>query len=389
MYGVALEGGGIRGAYHLGAVKALKECGIEIGGYVGTSIGAFNAAVLAQGDFKKLYDRWYDASATICFDIKEDELKKLSHNKMDLSSIKYWSFFLKNSISNKGIDTTKLKALYEEMIDEKKLRKSKLDYGMVTVSVSDKKPIYMYKENIEDGMISSYVLASSNLPVFKLDKILNDEKVYVDGGFYDNCPITLLKKKGYKDIIEIRTHAIGRYKKIDRRGLNIITIDPSKDLGSILFSDNEIVRNNMKMGYFDTLRVLKGYIGDKFYVIPDTDDIAFNMLVNLTDEKIGKIIKDIKINGIDNMEPKKILFGKVIPLIESKFKGKDTSTYQKLIVSMIEYITKDEMKIYKLYTFDELVAEVKKKIPSMLKKERSAIIKNNEKLLILNLLKNV
>ena len=52
MYGVALEGGGMKGAYHIGAVKAILECGYEIGAYVGTSIGSFNAAVLAQGDFE-------------------------------------------------------------------------------------------------------------------------------------------------------------------------------------------------------------------------------------------------------------------------------------------------------------------------------------------------
>ena len=40
-------------AAHTEVIKVLDLT--EIGGYVGTSIGSFNAAVLAQGDFDKLY----------------------------------------------------------------------------------------------------------------------------------------------------------------------------------------------------------------------------------------------------------------------------------------------------------------------------------------------
>ena len=390
MYGVALEGGGMKGAYHLGAMKAILECGYEIGGYVGTSIGSFNAAVLAQGDFKKLYDKWYDGSATLGVDLEENEITKLISKKIDIPGVKYWVKFISDSIANKGIDSAKLKAFYDEFIDEEKLRNSPYDYGLVTVSLTDKKPVYMFKEDIPEGEVSNYVLASSYLPVFKQDKILNDNKFYLDGGFYDNCPITLLKKKGYKDIIEIRTGAIGISKKVDRKNLNIITISPSKDLtGGIILSDNKAVRSDMQMGYFDALRVIKGYIGDKFYVISTQNEKVFETLLKLTDEQILNVIDGVKINGIDGMEPKKILFEKVFPLIQSKMKSKDTSTYQKAMISMIEYLTEDEIKIYKLYTFEELLAEFKKKIPKLLKAEKAALIKNGVNILILKLLKEI
>ncbi len=389
MYGVALEGGGMKGAYHIGAVKAILECGYEIGAYVGTSIGSFNAAVLAQGDFEKLYKEWYNGSSALGIDLKEKELNKLFSKKIDIDSVKYWAKFITDSFANKGIDSSKLKSLYDSFIDEGKLRNSSIDYGMVTVSLTDRKPVYMFKEEIPQGLISTYVLASSYLPVFKQDKILNDDKLYLDGGFYDNCPIILLKKKGYTDIIEIRTGALGVSKRINRKGLNIITISPSKELGGIVLSDNKMVRKNIEMGYFDAMRVLKGYIGDKFYVVPTENEKVFSMLLNLTDEQIIKIIDETKISGIDNMEPKKILFEKVFPLIQTKLKNMDTSTYQKLIVSMIEYITDEELKIYKLYTFEELVTEFKKKIPKLLKEEKNSLIKNGVNILMLKLLKEL
>ena len=154
MYGLALEGGGAKGAYHVGAMKAINECGFEIGAVAGTSIGSFNGAMYAQGDFEKLYDLWSNASVTMIIDLDEKELKKATRKKIDIDSIKYWSQFFKESISNKGIDTEKLQKLYEENIDEKKLRKSKIDFGLVTVSVTDKKPVCVYKEDIENGKIA-------------------------------------------------------------------------------------------------------------------------------------------------------------------------------------------------------------------------------------------
>ena len=53
MIGLALEGGGARGAFHMGVVKAFLEEGYEIGGITGTSIGALNGAIIVQGSFEE------------------------------------------------------------------------------------------------------------------------------------------------------------------------------------------------------------------------------------------------------------------------------------------------------------------------------------------------
>lgn len=391
MYGVVLEGGGLKGGYHLGAMKAILEEGYKIGGYVGTSIGSFNAAVLAQGDFNKLYKAWQNGSSMLGLDVDEKELGKLVDKKWTVKTLKYWANFVKDNITNKGVDSSKLKKLYSTYIDEKKLRKSKVDYGMVTVSLTDMKPVYMYKEDIPEGKVASYVLASSYLPMFKQENILSDSKMYLDGGFFDNRPISLLIDKGYKDIIEIRTGALGVTKWVNRKGLNVITIEPSKKLLSgIAISDNKSVRNDMEMGYYDAIRVIKGYIGKKFYVIPTDDNKVFNSLISLSDENINTIIKNVRMSGAtDEMEPKKVLFEKILPNISSKLKGMDTLSYQRLIVSMIEYVLEQEKDVYKLLTFEELFADFKKKIPTYAKKQRESLIKDPTEILILNLLKYV
>ena len=50
-YGLVLEGGGARGAYQVGAWKALWEAGVKIKGMAGTSVGALNGALICMDDF--------------------------------------------------------------------------------------------------------------------------------------------------------------------------------------------------------------------------------------------------------------------------------------------------------------------------------------------------
>lgn len=383
MYGIALEGGGTRGAYHIGVLKAIFECGFEVGAICGTSIGAFNAAVVAQGDFDKLYNLWYNGDSTMAIDLDKKELKKVNQKKVDIDALKYWYGYVTKSISDGGIDTAKLRKLYESCIDEEKLRNSNMEYGLVTVSLTDKKPVYVYKEDIAKGKLIDYVLASCNLPVFKMEKLV-DGKKYIDGGFYDNCPIQMLIDKKISDIFEVRTEAIGISRKINRKKLNIYTIVPSKELGSILFTDNDTMKRNIQMGYFDAIRVINGYLGKEYYIVPQDDDVIFERLTKISEENILNLAKLIRLTQVEqNIEPKKLLLSKVLPTLEQKMLKQDTSTYQKLIVALMEYIAHEcEVPEYTLYSFEEFLAICKTKAKKLLKKEEDTLIKNNSRKLI-------
>ena len=70
MKGLVLEGGGTKGAYQLGAYKALKELGVEFDGVVGTSIGALNAAFIVQGDYEIMKDIWLNRDYKSFMDIE-------------------------------------------------------------------------------------------------------------------------------------------------------------------------------------------------------------------------------------------------------------------------------------------------------------------------------
>lgn len=389
MYGIALEGGGARGAYHIGALKALVENGYKISGIVGTSIGAFNGAIFAQGDFEKLYKCWTNLTSSDLFNIDKKDLHKIVNKKIDAELIKNVTEYVKVSASNKGMDVTKYKEILDNLIDEEKLRKSKIDFGLATVSLTDKKTVELYKEDIDEGMIASYIMASSQLPVFKSEKI--QEKLFLDGGFYNNCPVNMLIQKEYKDIIEIRTKAIGVYKKIKTpKDVNMITIAPSSDLGSILFADEEIIRKNVKMGYYDALKVIKGLVGNKYYINRLEDNVAFNIFMKLDDNQIYKIAEDY-VKNIKEKEAKKVLFENILFEIAKKLKLQKVNTYNELLVGMVEYLLSEEeiVELYKVYDLKELILEIKKISNKLLKKEKSNIVRNYVKEMIIKLIQEL
>jgi len=389
MYGIALEGGGAKGAYHIGALKALIENGYEISGIVGTSIGSFNSAIVAQGDFDKLYELWTTSTTAEIVYLEEKDLVKIVNKKIDKDLIKNISSYIKNMTNNKGIDTAKYKEVIESLLDEEKLRKSKVDFGLATVSLTDRKPLELYKEDIEEGMISSYILASSYLPVFKTEKI--QDKVYLDGGFYNSCPVNMLVRKGYKNIIEIRTNAIGRYKKVKLDDdVNMITISPSSDLGSILFADKELAAKNINMGYYDALKVIKNLEGSKYYINKLSNVNAFNMFLKLTDEQINEIAK-CSGKDYDNKEGKKVLFEDILPQISRKLKLTKTKSYNELLVGIVEYLLDEEelVELYKIYDLKDLMMKIKKDSTKILRKEKFNLVRNTVKEMAITLIKEI
>ena len=61
-YGLVLAGGGGKGAYQIGAWKAMREMGIEFEAIAGASIGGINGAFIAAGDYDKAVEFWHNIS---------------------------------------------------------------------------------------------------------------------------------------------------------------------------------------------------------------------------------------------------------------------------------------------------------------------------------------
>ena len=352
-YGLVLEGGGARGAYHVGAYKALLDLGISIGGVTGTSIGALNGAAIVQNDLDGLEQLWQNIDVDTLFGINPEELRKIKDNSIFKFNIPYIYNLSKEILKNSGLDTAKIREVIDNFVDEDKIRKSRLDFGLVTISLTDNQNLELFKEDIPDGKLVDYLLASANLPVFKMEKL--DGKHFLDGGFYDNLPIEMLLKKGYKNIIAVRVHAYGRIKKINTDGINIKYIEPVESLGEALSFDTENATKNIKLGYFDTIKAFKGLKGHKYYIRPYSKDFL-KYLTEIFDNK-QKIINISNLFGFEALPADRLLFEKIFPRLIQILEMKDNSDYQDIIIRLVEHVAEkiEAIEKFKIYDADEFI----------------------------------
>ncbi|MTI65258.1 MAG: patatin-like phospholipase family protein [Firmicutes bacterium] len=356
MYGLVLEGGGAKGAYQIGAYRALSEMGIKIKGVSGTSIGALNGAMIVQGDLNKAYDLWYNITPSKVFNIEDEQLKELINLEINKESLSYWANKIKALLTNKGVDTGRIKKIIKDNISEEKIRNSNMDFGIVTVSISDKKPLELFKEDIPKGKIVNYLMASASFPLFKREKI--DEKVFLDGGFYDNVPISMLLSKEYKDIIVIRSFGLGRTRKVETSNLNIKYIEPKEDLGRVLDFSQVNARKNLKLGYFDTLKTFKKLKGNYYYLKPENDELFFiKFLLNLPDENIYKVGKLL---GLKDTPKERLLLEFLVPKLGYLLDIDFNSGYEDILILLLENIAKKfKVERFKIYDFNSFIREIK------------------------------
>ena len=253
MIGLALEGGGVRGSYQAGAYMAMLECGIKINGVCGTSIGALNASYIASGKGKSLPDVWRKLNVGEVFGFSEKFVDAINKKKIKLSTLQTIIKELKNILTNKGIELNGLKEFVDKYLDVDALIASDIDFGIVTVRLKDLKPMYLWKEEMNKDKIKDYVIASAFLPFFKMEKLI-DDNYYLDGGFYDTSPVNMLLKKGYKKIYLIKLHGFGIVRPYDKEA-DVIVIEPKRNIGTMLDLDSNRAEENIKMGYYDAIRV--------------------------------------------------------------------------------------------------------------------------------------
>ncbi len=340
MIGLALAGGGVKGSYQVGSYLAFKKCGIKINGVVGTSIGSFNAALIASHDEAKLYNFWKNADVGKLLNFTSNYVDSVNSNQK-FKELVYGIEQMTLILKNKGIDTNNLKNILNEIIDEKKLRKSNIDYGLVTVRARDYKPLYLFKKDMKEGKIPEYILASCNLPVFKRAKLIDDD-YYIDGGFYDTNPVNMLLDKGYDKVYSIEIQGIGLKQKIKDK-TKVVRITPSRFLGSTLNVNKDQINENIKLGYYDTLKVLKNYDGYNF-IFKKYSNLLYNTLLRGIDDEFIKKVKQY-FNAKDNRE----VVIKALEYIMIKEKLTYFDVYKTLKV--IKYVRKKTKNKHFVYEF--------------------------------------
>ena len=260
---LVLAGGGSRGAYQIGVWKALRELGITFDIVTGSSVGALNGALMVQGDFEAGLQLWENISpGDVMTDILSDE---------DLSTMKeptIWRTFIHDALEQGGCDITPLENTLRRLLDEPRFRSSPIDYALVTVEYPSLKPQELTKEQIPEGMVCDYLLASSAcFPAFKMKEINGSR--FLDGGYHDNLPMNLAISMGAEEIIAVDLQSMGiiRKPKISPEKLTIIR--SQWNLGPFILFDKTYARRNIKLGYLDTMKAFGHLYGWKYAFAPE------------------------------------------------------------------------------------------------------------------------
>lgn len=377
-YSLVLGGGGAKGSYEFGVYKALKEMNITVTSVYGTSIGALNGAMIIQGDIEKSEKLWSEITAKDVMDI-EDNIDSLLQKGGISSTLE----FMMHVVSLRGLDITPFKKLLEEIVDEGAIRNSTTDFGIVTFSLDDFKPLKLNINDIPEGKLVDYLIASAALPAFKKHTI--DNKVFIDGAFGDNIPVSLAINGYNNNIIVVDTLSPGIVKKVDTKGYNIINIvNPYHLRGSVLNFNRENIMFNMNLGYLDCKKAFGHLRGYRYYFQVD------GSIYDYTEKYISSLglndIKSIYRNFGVEINPRETLTSKIVlDTIMNTLKRNSNEkilSKESMLLSALEitanYLDVEKVKVYKINEIiDEIIKKSNEIIPSINEDDYLEYIKNS------------
>lgn len=266
-YGLVLAGGGGKGAYQLGAWKALKEMNVRFDAIIGVSIGSINGALIAADEYDKAVDMWKNVSID-----KGIKINSELPDPENLLSKKNWGTLFREFVKNGGLDASPAMDFVSQYIDEDKVRKSMIDFGVIAVQLSQPGNKYeLFLEDIPKGELVNYLMASANVPF--ANNIGPEGEKYLDGGAYDNIPVMSLKKRGYNRLIVVDISNIkGIAHNLNILNSQITYIRPydMEELGATFDFDSAAVERRIQLGYYDTKKAFSQLLGRIYYFLPST-----------------------------------------------------------------------------------------------------------------------
>lgn len=282
-WGLILAGGGGKGAYQIGVMRALREKGIDkyITGVSGSSVGALNGVLFAYNDQPLAEDVWWHIKpeqfigiAPDMIDMKEglvprDGILDIVENYIDLDKI---------SMNARDIYATTTE--YDE-------------YGM-----GQGRPKYHSLNYKTKGEITNILLASSALPII-YEPVVIEGKMHRDGGLTDNLPIAPLYAEGIRHFIVVGLSPSTQLPEYRFEDADFLMIKPHRSIGDFvdgtLDFSQEGARYRMENGYIDAIRELD--FSDK-----DMSDEGIQMLYQASvDRDYSQINFEIKKASVDSM----------------------------------------------------------------------------------------
>ena len=255
--GLALSGGGVKGAAHIGVIKALEEENIKIDVIAGTSSGSIVSALYAMG-------------------YKEDEMLKLFNEFSKVLTETSTRYFINHIAQTRNFlpegtrSGENIEYAMQEIAEYKNIEKIsdiQMPISIPTVDLISGKE-YVFTNNkkqedyyIKDANIAKAIRASCSFPgVYAPCPYENYS--FSDGGILDNIPVEETKKLGADKVIAVSFGVDGMPRKS-----NMYTII----LRSIEIMSQNMVRNCLNKSdytlniHLGTMRLLDSSKIEKCY----------------------------------------------------------------------------------------------------------------------------
>ena len=256
---LVFSGGGSRGAYEIGAWQALEDLGIRFQAFYGTSIGAMNAALAAQGDVEKARQLWENIEVSQIVAVGEGQ--EFSINRMIANKREVIPFLLDNA-KYLGADISPLEDLVAANVDEGRVRASGVTLGVMTARLPQMQPVPKRLSGMEEGTLHDWVIASAScFPVFPLKAIGQDR--YVDGGLFDNLPVGMALADGADEVVAVDLHPRPTHPEYLSMPF-FRSIQPLHSLGGFLDFDRRLLRRSLLLGYHDAMKAYGALDGIRY-----------------------------------------------------------------------------------------------------------------------------
>ncbi len=318
--GLVLAGGGAKGAYHAGALKALQELDIPIDMIAGASIGALNGSIIAsaknvsqgidnvqafwdtlpQTDPLKLdivakprfplflrnkeisqqkLKRIIAIQMVMAFGLKVNLMIAMLGTLFNLTAIEIENLFsdepLVNMMEN-FVDIDQLQSslpLYISIFEQKRSKSATGDMMMALfdglrtsiLGIENDPSVFRHVQSLDKEQQKEFILASASVPLLLRAYKDEDNRRYTDGGqggliqSQGNIPITPLVEAGCSHIIVIHFEEQTLWQQEDFVNSHVIEIHPSvavNGMTSVFDFSQEKVQQLKEVGYYDAKTIL-------------------------------------------------------------------------------------------------------------------------------------
>lgn len=305
--GIVFSGGGGKGAYEIGAWKALREFGLDknVEAVAGTSVGGLNGALFVQGDVEAAEKLWRG--------ISKDQIMSLNKDNLARTAASYASTLFTPSLAARAVlaitglsqsqglfNQSGLKHLIEISGACNDVSRSQIPFHVCALNSSSRKLEYPDLSDKAPTNIVQWLLASAAIPIV-FDGIDIDGTTYFDGGvlpgeYSDNTPYkVLIEKHNCTHIINLYLERDPQLSQTQKQYPNVRfwNIVPTREFDGLIAPLNFTPENAGKLideGYEDVKRIL-----EQFKEFQDTEE-QFVAIVDKFAEDAKEFDQSVSLN---------------------------------------------------------------------------------------------